>query len=211
MMQLLLFSVVVVSLSTLVIASCSSNGRMPTPSDSGVAVTYTVWGRKYCPHTNSSLVYSGYAGGSYYDHLGAAADYLCLPPDPNYRKTTYSGQHGEVYGGEYDSPFVPNGDGNDVPCAVCRRNGVSTVLMIPGKDTCYRGWNREYYGYLNAHHYSFRAATSFVCLHVYPQFVTGGSRNYEGKLFQPVVGICGALQCPPYVNNYPLTCVVCTK
>lgn len=154
---------------------------------------------------------SGYAGGSYYDHLGAAADYLCLPPDPNYRKTTYSGQHGEVYGGEYDSPFVPNGDGNDVPCAVCRRNGVSTILMIPGKDTCYKGWNREYYGYLNAHHYSFRAATSFVCLHVYPQFVAGGSRNYEGKLFQPVVGICGALQCPPYVNNYPLTCVVCTK
>lgn len=46
---------------------------------------------------------------------------------------------------------------------------------------------------LNVYDYSFRAATSFVCLHVNPQFVTGGSRNYEGKLFQPVVGICGAL------------------
>ncbi|XP_052077853.1 short-chain collagen C4-like [Mytilus californianus] len=176
-----------------------------------VAVTYTVWGRKQCPNNSTQLVYSGFAGGSYYSHSGAAVDYLCLPPDPSYRKTTYSGQYGRLYGAEYDSTFIANGDGNDVPCAVCRTSGASTILMIPGKDTCYGGWNIEYYGYLMAHNYNFAAATSYVCLHINPEFVTGGGHNYEGKLFHPVIGICGALQCPPYVNNYPVTCAVCSK
>lgn len=93
-----------------------------------------------CHFVNTYIL--DYAGGSYYNNLGAAVDYLFQAPDPNYRKTTYSGRHGEVYGGEYDSPFIPNEDDNDVSYAVSRRKGVCTVLMIPVKDTCYRGWNR---------------------------------------------------------------------
>ncbi|CAG2238177.1 unnamed protein product [Mytilus edulis] len=188
MVKFLLVSVVVVSLISLVVASCSNNDQKTSTLDSGVAITYTVWGRKECPN-NSSLVYSGSVGGSYYAHSGAAADYLC----------------------EYDSYFIPNADGHDVPCAVCRRKRVSTVLMIPGKDTCYQGWNIEYYGYLNAHDYRFSAAASYVCMHVHPEFRRGGRHNYEGKLFHPVIGSCGSLPCPPYVNGYPLTCVVCSK
>ncbi|VDI83591.1 Hypothetical predicted protein [Mytilus galloprovincialis] len=210
MVKFLLVSEVVVSLITLVVASCSNNDQKTSTLDSGVAITYTVWGRKECPN-NSSLVYSGSVGGSYYAHSGAAADYLCMPPDPHYRKKTPHGQHAILYGGEYDSYFIPNADGHDVPCAVCRRKRVSTVLMIPGKDTCYQGWNIEYYGYLNAHDYRFSAAASYVCMHVHPEFRRGGRHNYEGKLFHPVIGSCGSLPCPPYVNGYPLTCVVCSK
>lgn len=153
----------------------------------------------------------GSVGGSYYSHSGAAVDFLCMPPDPHYRKTTCHGQYAILYGGEFDSNFIPNANQQDVPCAVCRRNNVSTVLMIPGKDTCYRGWKREYYGYLNAHDYRFAAGTSFVCVHVHPEFIRGGGHNYNGKLLHPVIGSCGSLPCPPYVNNYPLTCVVCSK
>ncbi|VDI30704.1 Hypothetical predicted protein [Mytilus galloprovincialis] len=140
-------------------------------------------------------------GGSYYSHSGADVDFLCMPPEPHYRKTTSHGQHAILYGGEFDKTFIP--------CAVCRKNKVSTVLMIPGKDTCYRGWNREYYGYLS--HRGFAARTSFVCVHVHPEFIRGGGHNYDGKLLHPVIGSCGSLPCPPYVNNYPITCVVCSK
>ncbi|XP_065939513.1 repetitive organellar protein-like [Magallana gigas] len=41
------------------------------------------WGRKDCPANNTELVYSGFAGGSLYDHTGAAAEFVCLPLDPD--------------------------------------------------------------------------------------------------------------------------------
>lgn len=132
-------------------------------------------------------------------NLGCSRLFICLPSDPNYRKTTYRSEYAPIYGGEYDNDFfVPNANGNDIPCSVCRTNGASTVLMIPGKDTFYGGWNIEYYGYLGAHDYTFAAATSHICIHIHPEFVTGGSRNDNGKLVHPVVGECGALECPPY-------------
>ncbi|XP_021352225.1 uncharacterized protein LOC110449596 [Mizuhopecten yessoensis] len=48
----------------------------------GGGSTFVRWGRTDCPANLTELVYSGYAGGSWYDHSGAAVDYLCLPPDP---------------------------------------------------------------------------------------------------------------------------------
>ncbi|VDI30703.1 Hypothetical predicted protein [Mytilus galloprovincialis] len=115
-------------------------------------------------------------------NLGFSRLFICLPSDPNYRKTTYRSEYAPIYGGEYDNDFfVPNANGNDIPCSVCRTNGASTVLMIPG-----------------AHDYTFAAATSHICMHIHPEFVTGGSRNDNGKLVHPVVGECGALECPPY-------------
>jgi hypothetical protein len=80
----------------------------------------------------------GQAGGS--DHLkkGGGSNYLCLPNDPDNGKP-YSYDNDALYGAEYElgGNRRPSGFGNlhdqDVPCAVCRRKGESSVLMIPGR------------------------------------------------------------------------------
>ena len=51
----------------------------------------------------------------------------------------------------------------------------------------------------------------FVCLDEEPEAVSGSHQDFDGALFYAVEGICGSLQCPPYVNGWELTCVVCTK
>uniref|UniRef100_A0A8W8IHI6 Uncharacterized protein n=1 Tax=Magallana gigas TaxID=29159 RepID=A0A8W8IHI6_MAGGI len=47
------------------------------------SVVYTRWGKKTC-HSDAELVLSGFTGGSWYDHNGAAVDLLCLPRDPEW-------------------------------------------------------------------------------------------------------------------------------
>ena len=47
--------------------------------------TYIRWGRTTCPSGNGTeLLYSGRAGGNYHDHSGGAANYLCMPDDPDH-------------------------------------------------------------------------------------------------------------------------------
>ena len=80
----------------------------------------------------------GQAGGNYYSNKGGGSNYLCLPNDPDNGKP-YSYANDVLYGVEYetDSSAKPSGLDNlynkDVPCAVCRRRGKSSVLMIPGR------------------------------------------------------------------------------
>ena len=61
---------------------------------------------------------SGYAGGSWYDHTGAATEFVCLPPDPDLT-AKYTTSYAFMYGAEYDgNQFVPRAnDGDDL--AVC--------------------------------------------------------------------------------------------
>ena len=188
--------------------------------------TYVRWGRKSCPSVNGTeLVYSGFAGGSYYTDSGAASNYICLAPDPDWA-VHYSDAHdagATVYGAEYQlgekgigtskaEQFV---GGNplyeeDVPCSVCRSSRPTTV-MIPGKNQCYKGWTMEYKGYLTAGYRTHSAASEFVCLDNRPETLRGGHTNQNGKLFYFVEGRCGSLPCPPYTDGRELTCVVCTK
>ncbi|XP_076070485.1 short-chain collagen C4-like [Mytilus galloprovincialis] len=172
--------------------------------------TYIIWGRKQCQNkTDTEQVYSGYAGGGMYDQSGSAADYVCLPPDPDFVKTSgYDGGH--MYGAEYESNFFGTWN-EDVPCAVCRKSRSTSILMIPGKNKCYKGWNIEYHGYLASGENDHAAASSYVCVDSQPEYLNGGVQNENGKLFYPVLAKCGALQCPPYINDHPLTCVVCSK
>ncbi|CAC5406469.1 unnamed protein product [Mytilus coruscus] len=173
-----------------------------------LGTTYIRWGRKQCHNNNTELVYSGYAGGGHYNNPGSAAEYVCLPPDPNYVKTSGS-DYGRMYGGEFDSNFfASNSDNEDVPCALCRTGRASSVIMIPGKNTCYNGWKVEYHGYLASGLYNHVAASAYVCVDLNPEYIIGGVDQHLGKLFYEVLTKCGSLKCPPYINNYPLTCVV---
>ena len=48
-------------------------------------VTYMRWGKSSCPNiTGTELVYTGRAGGSFFSLKGGAANYLCMPLDPEY-------------------------------------------------------------------------------------------------------------------------------
>jgi hypothetical protein len=84
------------------------------------------------------LLVLGQAGGNYYTNKGGGRNYLYLPNDPDNGKP-YSYPNDVHYGAEYHtgSSMKTSGLANlfqkDVPCAVCRRGGKSSVLMIPGK------------------------------------------------------------------------------
>ncbi|XP_011415224.3 short-chain collagen C4 [Magallana gigas] len=170
------------------------------------------WGRKDCPGINTELVYSGFAGGSWPQHTGAAAEFVCLPRDPDLT-TKFTSSYAFMYGSEYDASSTEFGhdNGDDLPCSVCRSTVQSSVLMIPGKSSCYDGWSMQYHGDLVAGAVVHKAATQYICLDEHPEALIAGQRNDDGKFFYPVKAVCGALACPPYHNDRYLTCVVCTK
>ena len=66
-------------------------------------VVYTRWGSTQCPKT-ATLIYFGRAGGAHYTHPGTAANYICLPHNPEYyssgKPATYPAL---VYGSEYET------------------------------------------------------------------------------------------------------------
>ena len=122
----------------------------PGPRNGGVV--YTRWGKSTCPSVSgTTLVYAGRAGGTWYQHKGGAANYLCMPNDPDYL-SYQSGVQGYnyVYGAEYEThggPLTAVRDHN-VPCAVCYASTRVAVTMIPAKTQCPSTWTLEYSGYL---------------------------------------------------------------
>ncbi|XP_033748451.1 short-chain collagen C4-like [Pecten maximus] len=193
------------------------NTQLKTSISGNGGTVFTRWGREDCPENVTTLVYSGYAGGSHYSHSGGAAEYVCMPTDPIWgpHKDTpvYHGHAGYMYGAEYEEPTALFGVKNtlqDVPCAVCMTKQYSTTLMIPGRNECYTGWTEAYHGDLASGYYGHTAASQYVCVDSQPQVLeTGSSVNQNGKLFYGVQSKCGPLPCPPYENGKFLTCVVC--
>ena len=176
-------------------------------------VVYTRWGRTDCP-TTAIRVYMGRAAGAYYTHAGTAANYICLPHNPEYYNSTKKAIYAAlVYGSEYEtwgSPIANLGNHN-VPCAVCyaERNA---MIMVPAKITCPSQWTREYNGYLMASYYAQVSAKTFVCVDIDAQPVRGEAHNTAGALFYHArLGNCYGLDCPPYNTKKDLACVVCTK
>ena len=183
--------------------------------------TYVRWGRNNCSGNGTEMVYSGYAGGSDFQDSGAAANYICLSPDPLWGN--YSDAHdasAKVMGAEYEFYGAAPGDTSaffhknlhqeDAPCSVCHSSR-PTVILIPGRNQCYKGWTLEYKGYVVAGYYGRTAASEYVCLDDNPDIIPGGHADQNGALFYLVEGRCGSLLCPPYVEGRELTCVVCSK
>ncbi|XP_033748110.1 short-chain collagen C4-like isoform X2 [Pecten maximus] len=181
--------------------------------------SFVRWGRTDCPANLTELVYSGYAGGSWYYDTGAAADRLCLPPDPEWLQTTVvpDDYTGRIYGAEYESSsghtlFGDDSHNEEIPCAVCRSKYFASSVMIPARTTCYSGWTKAYGGSLTSGHYGHAAATEYLCVDEHAQpLVGGGNTNDDGALFYGVKAFCGSLRCPPYKENKYISCVVCMK
>ncbi|XP_071098144.1 uncharacterized protein [Haliotis cracherodii] len=175
---------------------------------------YTRWGKTGCP-SKTELVYKGIAGGTYYSYKAGPANTLCLPENPEYGNYTPGFQaDGSIYGTEYEtnkqSFSFKNLHDHDVPCAVCRSRTKTSVIMVPAKMSCFPGWRVEYTGYLMGGHYN-HAASEYLCIDGDAEKVRGGHENKHGQLLYLVQGICGSLPCPPYRNNWELTCAVCSK
>ena len=64
-------------------AGATGPQNLPGPRSGGVA--YTRWGKMNCPSASGTeLLYAGRAGGTFHNHKGGAANYLCMPDDPDY-------------------------------------------------------------------------------------------------------------------------------
>ena len=171
-----------------------------------------------CPDTEGTeLVYAGRAAGSHYTHSGGGSNYQCVTEEPeNFDFGPGTVDHALLYGAEYEftgnipSASLPLHD-QDVPCAVCYVAPRETVLMIPGRYTCPPEWTREYYGYLMAERYSHQGRSTFECVDVAPETITGGHADHDGALFHHVEPRCGSLPCPPYDQQKEMTCAVCSR
>ncbi|XP_071119886.1 uncharacterized protein [Mytilus edulis] len=194
----------------------SRKDECPPPSKTfNSGVTYVRWGKKGCPK-DAEIVYTGQVGGNEYHHKGGGVNNLCLPNNPE------NGQHqsyddNQVYGaqyviGSYHKPFGWSESlaGKEVPCSVCYQKNRSTVLMVPGRKTCYKGWNREYNGYLMSDHIN-NYRRDFACFDINAEPLDNKNGVGVGALFYPIRTKCGSLRCPPYTNEADVLCVVCTK
>lgn len=158
---------------------------------------------------------AGLAAGANYNTVGGGVNYLCLPHDPSSFLSASEIQpqqphhQGSVYGAEYQFTYRNVAHDDDVPCAVCYVP--AATLMIPAKITCPPSWTLQYSGFLTTNSDDFNSASDYVCLDDNPQYIEGSRDNRDGKLFYPVHARCGALPCPPYVDNAYLRCSVCSR
>lgn len=179
-------------------------------SVSNGGVIYSRWGKSTCPTTEGTvLVYSGRVGGSLAGR-GGASNYLCMPSDPDYALASRPGEQGHnyVYGTEYQKQIGGRSNTN-VPCAVCHVKKHTSVLMIPAKTTCPKGWQREYYGYLMSGNDNFQR-TVYECVDKDLETIQNSEANERGATFYHVEANCSGLKCPPYNSRKELNCVVCT-
>ena len=150
----------------------------PAPIVGGV--TYNRWGNSNC-RSGAERVYPGRTGVTFASHQGGAANYLCMPNDPQYTLRFQSGVRGAsfVYGTEYELPLVSGRYQHNAPCAVCYIPTKHTVIMIPAKTSCPSGWTREYYGYLMSEHVNDRR-TMYECVDIAMESIPGSQNDIEG-------------------------------
>ena len=179
---------------------------------------YTRWGRTTCPtDQGTTLLYSGRAGGSNYQDSGGAANYLCLPNDPDHLQYQ-SGVQGFSYVGgvEYwysGFPSLSSLNYHNVPCAVCYVATRSVAVMIPAKTRCPTDWTVEYIGYLMAGRQNHNSRTMYECVDENPESIQGlnADSRIQKSLFYLVEPYCNGLSCAPYDDEKELTCVICTR
>ena len=187
----------------------------PGPPTGGV--TYTRWGRTTCPSNQSTqLLYAGRAGGTHYLHKGGAANYLCMPDNPDHLQYESGvGAPSQIAVVEFyfkNIPSLSSFNLHKVPCAVCYVVTRSVSVMIPAKTQCPTQWTLEYVGYLMTQHYNYNSRTMYECVDKDPESVPESvSDSNPRALLEVVEPTCNGLSCPPYDAEKELTCCVCTR
>ncbi|VDI79936.1 Hypothetical predicted protein [Mytilus galloprovincialis] len=150
--------------------------------------TYIQWGKTSCSSMGTETVYSGFTAGQEYtsasshpDRFGGAANMLCLPNNPKLSNKTAPGDS-FLHGTEFEENFLRNDAADeDVPCAFCRSLNTTSSAMFPGRNVCYDGWKLEYEGYIMSGYWGYRAS-SYICVDLHPDYVSGGKANTNGQL-----------------------------
>ena len=191
-------------------------GEKGSKGDAGSGgVTYVRWGRTVCPQ-GTSTVYTGVVVGSAYDAKGGPSDHLCLSDKPQYKardNVTNAGQFSRVWvGNSGDTSPVISQYANNLPCALCHTTTKSTSFMLPGRYTCPLGWNTEYSGYLMSDWTDNQreGRSNTICVDQAGE-ATGTRRVTTAAWIFLTKVYCAREECPPFVNNKPLTCAVCSK
>ncbi|XP_025081100.1 uncharacterized protein LOC112556367 [Pomacea canaliculata] len=170
---------------------------------------YVRWGNSICPGS-AETVYSGIVGGSWFNDVGSATSYLCLPHDPNFGGHTIPRYgNGKLYGAEYETCDEPECDLTP-SCAVCRISRES-YFMLPARNTCYPGWTFEYSGYIMASYPSHSGGTEYICVDSSLNYTEGSGGDQNGAMLHYTAYVCGSLPCPPYIEHRVVVCVVCSK
>ena len=179
---------------------------------------YTRWGRTTCPtDQGTTLLYSGKAGATPIQHKGGAANYLCLPNNPDHLPYGSGVQGSSIIAGVdywYNGlPSLTSHTFHNAFFAVCYVATRSVTVMIPAKTQCPTDWTVEYVGYLMTEYYNHDGRLTFECVDKNPENIPGQeANNYqrEGR-FHLVEPYCDSLSCPPYSAEKELACVVCTR
>ncbi|CAG2233934.1 unnamed protein product [Mytilus edulis] len=79
-------------------------------------------------------------------------------------------------------PSVTTFFDKDVPCAVCRVIHSTSVIMIPGKASCHKGWNMEYKGLLASGNRFDNGASTYICIDQIPDVLEGGVQDDNGYI-----------------------------
>ena len=190
--------------------------RGPPGPIGNAGIHYTRWGASTCPSTaGTELVYTGVTGGSWYSDPGGAANYICMPLDPEYTTQYRPGtQHyNKVWGTEYNFPLRNGYNNVNVPCAVCFASTQASSIMIPAKTSCPSRWRREYYGYLMSAFRGNHGRTMYECVDISLEGIPWSIADRNGAKFTHVEADCNhyGMPCPPYNNYKELSCVVCTR
>ena len=186
-------------------------GPPGSPGSPAGGVTYNRWGSSTC-RSGVTRVYAGRTGSAWNNDQGGAANYICMPDNPEYTSLNIPGTQDQsrVYGTEYEGPAQSGKSQHNAPCAVCYLPTKNAVLMIPAKTSCPSGWTREYHGYLMSERRN-NHRTMYVCVDMSMESVPGSQNHIDGGHFYHVEAHCNGMACPPYNNFKELNCVVCSK
>ena len=77
-------------------------------------------------------------------------------------------------------------------------------------DSCPNGSVVQYHGHLTSGNNQDKANSEYLCLDASPGDRLDNGAEDDSAYFLYVIAHCGALPCPPYVNNTVVTCAVCS-
>ncbi|EDO38084.1 predicted protein [Nematostella vectensis] len=179
-------------------------------SDSARAtgVVYTRWGRTTCPQGGARSIYSGQAAAtSHGKGRTGGSSFECMPnrpwffgqraPSDPIRNSSVVPQHPEQETDLKATFFY-------VTCARCLVKTRSIQVMLPARKECYKGWHREYDGFLGVQ-INRKDHKEMICID--RDALSMFSAN---DFVQALRADCDSFSCPPYTRGERLPCVVCT-
>ena len=130
----------------------------------------------------------------YHSHYEGGLNFSCLTNNSKYDKLLSCPRHLTTH----------------ISTAEVKSRG--SQMMTPASNECPAGWTRAHHGYLMSSLHSGEHSTEFVCIDADKEVPPGHKSGSDGAQLYVVAGQCAALPCcKPYIINYELTCVVCTK